>query len=46
MIVVIGWVVFREVLDAVKLAGIGLIIIGVVMLNGWARRASPPGSPA
>lgn len=33
-VVVIGWVLFREVLDAVKLAGIGLIIIGVVMLNG------------
>lgn len=33
-IVLIGWVLFREVLDAVKLAGIGLIIIGVVMLNG------------
>ena len=35
-IVVIGYVLFREVLDAVKLAGIGLIIIGVVMLNGAA----------
>jgi small multidrug resistance pump len=34
VIVVIGWVLFREVLDGVKLAGIGLIIIGVVMLNG------------
>jgi small multidrug resistance pump len=34
VIVVIGWVLFREVLDSVKLAGIGLIIIGVVMLNG------------
>lgn len=33
-IVLIGYVLFREVLDAVKLAGIGLIIIGVVMLNG------------
>ena len=34
-IVVIGYVLFRGgVLDAVKLAGIGLIIIGVVMLNG------------
>ena len=33
-IVLIGWVLFREVLDALKLAGIGLIIIGVVMLNG------------
>ena len=33
-IVLIGWVLFREVLDGVKLAGIGLIIIGVIMLNG------------
>lgn len=33
-IVLIGYVLFREVLDVVKLAGIGLIIIGVVMLNG------------
>lgn len=38
-IVVIGYVLFREVLDAVKLAGIGLIIIGVVMLNGAAPGA-------
>jgi multidrug transporter EmrE-like cation transporter len=27
-IVLIGWVLFRELLDAVKLAGIGLNIIG------------------
>jgi multidrug transporter EmrE-like cation transporter len=33
-IVVIGYVLFREVLDVVKLAGIGLIIVGVMMLNG------------
>jgi small multidrug resistance pump len=33
-IVLIGYVLFREVLDAVKLAGIGLIVIGVAMLNG------------
>jgi small multidrug resistance pump len=33
-IVVIGFFLFREALDAVKLAGIGLIIVGVVMLNG------------
>lgn len=34
VIVLIGYVLFREVLDTVKLAGIGLIIIGVAMLNG------------
>jgi small multidrug resistance pump len=32
-IVVIGYVVFGEVLSFVKLAGIGLIVIGVAMLN-------------
>lgn len=34
VIVLIGYVLFREVLDVVKLAGIGLIVIGVAMLNG------------
>lgn len=38
-IVVIGYFLFREVLDAMKLAGIGLIIIGVVMLNGATSAA-------
>ena len=33
-IVVIGYFLFHEVLDAVKLGAIGLIIIGVVALNG------------
>ena len=33
-IVVIGLLLFRETLDAVKVAGIGLIIAGVVVLNG------------
>jgi multidrug transporter EmrE-like cation transporter len=37
--VVIGYFLFREVLDAVRLAGIGLIIIGVVMLNGAGSAA-------
>lgn len=38
-IVVIGYVLFREVLDAVKLGGIGLIIIGVILLNGASSTA-------
>jgi small multidrug resistance pump len=38
-IVVIGFFLFREVLDAVKLGGIGLIIVGVVMLNGAGATA-------
>ncbi|MGZ6372204.1 MAG: DMT family transporter [Candidatus Limnocylindria bacterium] len=33
-IVVIGLFLFRETLDIVKVAGIGLIITGVVLLNG------------
>jgi small multidrug resistance pump len=33
-VAMIGVFLFREVLDAVKVAGIGLIIVGVVMLNG------------
>jgi small multidrug resistance pump len=33
-IVVIGLFLFRETLDLVKAVGIGLIITGVVMLNG------------
>lgn len=33
-IVVIGLFLFRETLDAVKVVGIGLIITGVVVLNG------------
>lgn len=38
-IVLIGFVLFREMLDAVKVAGIGLIIVGVVMLNGAGATA-------
>jgi len=33
-VVLIGLFLFRETLDAVKVAGIGLIIAGVVLLNG------------
>ena len=33
-IVVIGLFLFRETLDAVKVIGIGLIITGVMVLNG------------
>jgi small multidrug resistance pump len=32
-------VLFHEVLDAVKLAGIGLIVIGVLLLNGAGSAA-------
>ena len=33
-IVLIGYLLFHEVLDAVKLGAIGLIVIGVILLNG------------
>ena len=32
-IVLIGWLAFRESLDAIKLGGIVLIVAGVLMLN-------------
>ena len=38
-IVLIGVFLFREMLDAVKVGGIGLIIVGVVMLNGAGATA-------
>jgi multidrug transporter EmrE-like cation transporter len=38
--VVIGFFLFREVLDAVKVACIGLIITGVVTLNGMVPAAT------
>jgi len=38
-VVLISVFLFREVLDTIKVAGIGLIIIGVVMLNGAGATA-------
>jgi len=38
-IVVTGYLLFHEVLDAVKLGAIGLIIVGVVLLNGATTAA-------
>ena len=44
-IVLIGYALFHEVLDAVKLGAIGLIVIGVILLNGAGAAAhSPRGS--
>jgi small multidrug resistance pump len=40
-IVVIGLFLFRETLDVVKVTGIGLIIVGVVMLNGVGATTAP-----
>jgi small multidrug resistance pump len=36
LIAVIGWVVYGQVLDAPALGGIGLIVAGVVVLNGFS----------
>lgn len=38
-IVLIGFLLFREVLDAAKVGAIGLIIVGVVVLNGTTLSA-------
>lgn len=40
-IVVIGLFLFRETLDVVKIVGIGLIIAGVVILNGVGATSAP-----
>jgi small multidrug resistance pump len=40
-IVVIGLFLFRETLDLVKVVGIGLIIAGVVTLNGVGATTAP-----
>jgi small multidrug resistance pump len=39
LITLIGWVVYRQRLDAPALAGIALIVLGVVVLN-WSTIAS------
>jgi small multidrug resistance pump len=38
LITLIGWVVYRQRLDTPALAGIGLIVLGVVVLN-WSSVA-------
>jgi len=38
LITLIGWVVYRQRLDAPALAGISLIVLGVVVLN-WSSMA-------
>src|ERR1700674_4189798 len=38
-IVLIGFFLFREALDAAKLGGIGLVIVGIVLLNGAGQVA-------
>jgi small multidrug resistance pump len=40
LITLIGWVVYRQRLDPPALAGIALIVLGVVVLN-WSSTAGP-----
>jgi len=44
LIAVIGWVVFRQRLDAAAIIGIALIVAGVVVLNVFSRSTAHPGS--
>lgn len=37
LISLIGWVVFGQVLDPPAILGMGLIIAGVIVLNGFSR---------
>jgi small multidrug resistance pump len=40
LIALIGWVAFNEKLDAPALAGIGLIVTGVLVINLFSRSVS------
>lgn len=40
LIAVIGWVVFRQHLDAAAIIGLGLIIAGVVVVNVFSHSVS------
>lgn len=37
LVAVVGWIVYRQALDAAGVVGIALIIAGVVVLNGFSR---------
>lgn len=37
LIALIGWVVFGQKLDAAALIGMGLIVCGVIVMNGFSR---------
>lgn len=40
LITLIGWLVFRQKLDAAALAGIGLIVAGVVVIHLFSRASA------
>ena len=37
LISLVGWLVFRQNLDAPALVGLGLIVAGVVVINGFSN---------
>jgi small multidrug resistance pump len=37
LVSVIGWLLYRQSLDAPAIIGIGLIVAGVVVINGFSR---------
>jgi small multidrug resistance pump len=41
LITLIGWIVFKQALDAAALAGIGLIVLGVVVIQMSSRALAP-----
>jgi len=41
LITLIGWIVFKQALDAAALAGIGLIVLGVIVIQVFSRTVTP-----
>ena len=41
LITLIGWIVFKQALDAAALAGIGLIVLGVIVIQLFSRTVTP-----
>jgi small multidrug resistance pump len=41
LITLIGWIVFKQSLDAAALAGIGLIVLGVIVIQVFSRTVTP-----
>lgn len=39
LITIVGWFAFRQALDAAALAGIGLIVAGVIVINLFSQSA-------
>jgi small multidrug resistance pump len=41
LVTVIGWLLYRQSLDAPALLGIGLIVAGVVVIQGFSKSVAP-----